>query len=62
MGDRLAEMPVDCAVAAFTLETPAEAARVLAALEKGESWPEEFTRGLYFKTPSAPGAGKDETR
>lgn len=62
MGDKLKKLPADGALAWFTLETPAEAARVLAALEKGESWPEEFTRGLYFKTPSAPGAGKDETR
>ena len=62
MGDKLKKLPADGALAWFTLETPAEAARVLAALERGESWPEEFTRGLYFKTPSAPGAGKDETR
>ena len=62
MGDKLKKLPADGALAWFTLETPAEAARVLAALEQGESWPEEFTRGLYFKTPSAPGAGKDETR
>ena len=62
MGDKLKKLPADGALAWFTLETPAEAARVLAALEKGESWPEEFTRGLYFKTPSVPGAGKDETR
>ena len=62
MGDKLKKLPADGALAWFTLETPAEAARVLAALEKGESWPEEFTRGLYFKTPSAPGAGKDEMR
>ena len=62
MGDKLQKMPVDGALAWFTLESPAEAARVLDALQKGAAWPGEFTRGLYFKTPSAPGAGKDETR
>lgn len=59
MGDKLQKLPADVGLAWFTLESPAEAARVLSALQKGAAWPEEFTRGLYFKTP---GAGKDETR
>ena len=59
MGDKLQKLPADAGLAWFTLESPAEAARVLSALQKGAAWPEEFTRGLYFKTP---GAGKDETR
>lgn len=62
MGDKLQKLPADAGLAWFTLESPAEAARVLTALEKGESWPGEFTRGLYFKTPSAPGAGKEERK
>ena len=59
MGDKLQKLPADAGLAWFTLESPAEAARVLNALQKGAAWPEEFTRGLYFKTP---GAGKDETK
>ena len=53
LGDKLAKVPADAALAWFTLERPEEAARVLAALEKGAGWPEEFTRGLYFKNPRA---------
>ena len=59
MGDKLQKLPADAGLAWFTLESPAEAARVLDALQKGAAWPGEFTRGLYFKTP---GAGKEETR
>ena len=48
MGDRLAELPVDVAVAAFTTESPARAAQILAALTAGQSFDSEFTRGLYY--------------
>lgn len=48
MGDRLAELPVDVAVAAFTTESPARAAQILAALAAGQSFDSEFTRGLYY--------------
>lgn len=50
MGDRLGEVPADAGLAWFTLETPAAAARALAALAAGEKWPEEYTRGLYYKS------------
>lgn len=48
MGDRLAEMPVDCAVAAFTLETPARVAQILERLLARQGFDGEFTRGLYY--------------
>ena len=48
MGDRLAELPVDVAVAAFTTESPARAAQILAALFAGKPFDSEFTRGLYY--------------
>lgn len=48
MGDRLAELPVNVAVAAFTTESPARAAQILAALTAGQSFDSEFTRGLYY--------------
>ena len=48
MGDRLAEMPVDCAVAAFTLETPARVAQILELLLARQGFDGEFTRGLYY--------------
>ncbi len=48
MGDRLTELPVDVAVAAFTTEPPARAAQVLAALLAGRPFDSEFTRGLYY--------------
>lgn len=60
MGDKLKKLPADAGIAWFTLESPAEAARVLDALQKGAAWQGEFTRGLYFKTPGIPGAGKEE--
>lgn len=48
MGDRLTELPVDVAVAAFTTESPARTAQILAALAAGEPFDSEFTRGLYY--------------
>ncbi len=50
MGERLAELPVDCAVAAFTLETPERAAALLRMLQAGAPFDGEFTRGVYYKT------------
>lgn len=48
MGDRLTELPVDVAVAAFTTESPDRVAQILAALAAGEPFDSEFTRGLYY--------------
>lgn len=48
MGERLTEMPVDYAVAAFTTESPARAAQILAALFARQPFDAEFTRGLYY--------------
>ena len=49
LGERLAELPCDGALAWFTLETPDQAARALELLAAGRPWPAEFTRGLYYK-------------
>ncbi len=49
MGERLSEMPVDAGIAYFTGESREEAARALEFLLNGQPWPEEFTRGLYYK-------------
>ena len=49
MGDRLAELPVDAGLALFTIETAQQAQQVLERLYRRESWPGEFTRGLYYK-------------
>ena len=48
MGERLREMPVDVAIAAFTTETPARAAQILAMLLDARPFDNEFTRGLYY--------------
>lgn len=48
MGDRLREMPVDTAVAAFTTETPQRTAQILAELFAAQPFDREFTRGLYY--------------
>ena len=48
MGERLREMPVDVAVAAFTTETPARTAQILELLLNGQPFDSEFTRGLYY--------------
>lgn len=48
MGDRLREMPVDLAVAAFTMESPARVAQVMDLLLEGRPFDAEFTRGLYY--------------
>ncbi|MBD8952197.1 MAG: U32 family peptidase, partial [Subdoligranulum sp.] len=48
MGDRLREMPVDTALAAFTTETPQRIAQILAALFAAQPFDSEFTRGLYY--------------
>ena len=48
MGERLTEMPVDYAVAAFTTESPARTAQILAALFARQPFDAEFTRGLYY--------------
>ena len=48
MGERLSEMPVDVAVAAFTIETPARVSRSLALLLDARPVDNEFTRWLYY--------------
>jgi len=48
MGDRLREMPVDTAVAAFTTETPQRTAQILAEHFAAQPFDSEFTRGLYY--------------
>ena len=48
MGDRLREMPVDTALAAFTTDTPQRSAQILAALFAAQPFDSEFTRGLYY--------------
>lgn len=49
MGERLSELPVDAGLALFTLESQAQAAGVLEALQSGAPFMGEFTRGLYYK-------------
>lgn len=49
MGERLGEMPVNTALAWFTLEDTPCAARVLELLAAGAPFDGEFTRGLYYK-------------
>lgn len=48
MGDRLTEMPVDLAVAAFTLEPADRVEEVLTRLFHQQPFDGEFTRGLYY--------------
>ena len=48
MGDRLTEMPVDLAVAAFTLEPADRVEEVLTLLFHQQPFVGEFTRGLYY--------------
>ena len=48
MGDRLREMPVDVALAAFTTESPARVRQILEQLAAGDPFDSEFTRGLYY--------------
>ena len=48
MGDRLTEMPVDLAVAAFTLEPADRVEDVLTHLFHRQPFDGEFTRGLYY--------------
>ncbi|HBT23097.1 MAG TPA: peptidase U32 [Ruminococcaceae bacterium] len=48
MGDRLTEMPVDLAVAAFTLESADRVEEVLTHLFHQQPFDGEFTRGLYY--------------
>ena len=48
MGERLREMPVDVAVAAFTTETPARVSQILDLLFNAQPFDSEFTRGLYY--------------
>ena len=48
MGDRMSELPVDLAVAAFTLETADRAAQVLNLLLQNQPFDGEFTRGLSY--------------
>ena len=52
MGDRLRELPTDWAVAAFTIESRARAAQILAALQAAEPFDGDFTRGLYYSEPT----------
>ena len=48
MGERLRELPVDVAVAAFTTETPARVSQILELLFNAQPFDSEFTRGLYY--------------
>ena len=48
-GDRAGEVPADAGVLLFTIETKEQAAKVIDRYRKGETWPGEFTRGLYYK-------------
>ena len=48
MGERLREMPVDVAVAAFTTEPPARVSQILEMLFASRPFDSEFTRGLYY--------------
>ena len=48
MGDRLTEMPVNLAVAAFTLEPADRVEEVLTRLFHQQPFDGEFTRGLYY--------------
>ena len=49
LGDRTGEIPADAGVLLFTIETKEQAAKVIDRYRKGETWPGEFTRGLYYK-------------
>lgn len=49
MGERLEEMPVDAGLAWFTIEDREKASLALELLLQRRGWPEEFTRGLYYK-------------
>jgi putative protease len=49
MGDKPNALAVDYGVAYFTLESPEEAAAMLANLKRHAPLEGEFTRGLYFK-------------
>lgn len=49
MGERLAELPVDAAVAAFTIESTAQADHILELLLAGRPFDGEFTRGVYYR-------------
>lgn len=49
MGDRLNELPVDLAVAAFTTEPPARVPEVLRLLLNAQPFDGEFTRGKYYR-------------
>lgn len=51
MGDRLTELPVDVAVAAFTIEAPERVAQILENLFARRAFDSEFTRGLYYMNP-----------
>lgn len=48
MGERLTELPVDVAVAAFTSESTGRTAQILAQLFARQPFDSEFTRGLYY--------------
>lgn len=50
MGERQREMPVDAAVAYFTIESREQASRLLSFILSGHGHPGEFTRGLYYKS------------
>ena len=49
LGDRPGEVPADAGVLLFTIESKEQAAKVIDRYRKGQSWPGEFTRGLYYK-------------
>lgn len=49
MGDRVREIPADCLLAWFTIESADRAAAVLKLLAEGTPFDAPFTRGLYYK-------------
>lgn len=49
MGDKLAELPVDIALLAFTIETKEEAQKIMADFKAQRASEDDFTRGVYFK-------------
>ena len=50
MGDRPGEIPADAGLLLFTIESRADAERVIALYQAAKPWPGEFTRGLYYKS------------
>lgn len=54
MGDKWEQLPVDAALAHFTIEAPGRAAQVLALLRAHAPFDTRFTRGLYYRGTQEP--------